>query len=78
MHPTGPGDPASARALPTDLPLDLPSALPFLAEPRTAVGNSTRGGDDRVVWVGEPSILPAVSCVHDGIPVVLVINVPAI
>ena len=47
---------------------DLPSALPFLAEPRTAVGNSTRGGDDRVVWVGEPSILPAVGVpLADGV-----------
>ena len=47
---------------------DLPSALPFLTEPRTVVGNSTRGGDDRVVWVGEPSILPAVGVpLGDGV-----------
>ncbi len=39
---------------------DLPSALPFIAEPRAGIGETTRGGDGRVLWVGEPTILPAV------------------
>ncbi len=39
---------------------DLPSALPFIAEPRSGIGDTTSGGDDRVLWVGEPTILPAV------------------
>ncbi|MDP7411610.1 MAG: hypothetical protein QF538_07540, partial [Acidimicrobiales bacterium] len=39
---------------------DLPSALPFLAEPRSGIGDTTSGGDDRVLWVGAPTILPAV------------------
>ncbi len=44
---------------------DLPSALPFIAEPRSGIGDPTSGGDNRVLWVGEPTILPAV-----GIPLV--------
>ena len=39
---------------------DLPSALPFIAEPRSGIGDTTSGGDDRVLWVGAPTILPAV------------------
>ena len=39
---------------------DLRGTLAFLAEPRAPAGESTRGGDDRVAWIGEPSLLPAV------------------
>ena len=39
---------------------DLRGTLAFLAEPRAPAGESTRGGDHRVVWIGEPSLLPAV------------------
>ncbi len=39
---------------------DLPSSLPFIAEPRSGIGETTSGGDNRVLWVGEPTILPAV------------------
>ncbi len=49
---------------------DLPSAMPFLADPRTGIGAATSGGDDRVVWVGEPTILPAVGVeLADGVAV---------
>lgn len=47
---------------------DLPSALPFIAEPRSGIGETTSGGDDRVLWVGEPTILPAVGVpLSDGV-----------
>ena len=46
---------------------DLPSALPFIAEARSGIGNTTSGGDDRVLWVGEPTILPAVGVPLTGV-----------
>ena len=34
--------------------------MAFLAETRAPIGATTRGGDDRVVWIGEQSLLPAI------------------
>ena len=40
---------------------DLSSIFSFLTDSRTEEINESRGGDYRVIWIGEPSILPAAS-----------------
>ncbi|MEE2767919.1 MAG: hypothetical protein VX833_01745 [Actinomycetota bacterium] len=39
---------------------DLRGTVAFLVETRAPIGTITRGGDDRVVWIGEQSLLPAI------------------
>ncbi len=38
---------------------ELSSVLSFVVEENSSSGTRTRGGEDRIVWLGEPSILPA-------------------
>ena len=56
---------------------ELSSVLSFVVDQSPAKGEPSRGGENRIVWIGEPSILPATSSVFtedvglaitDGLP----------
>ena len=42
---------------------ELSSVLSFVVDQSPAKGEPSRGGENRIVWIGEPSILPAASSV---------------